>query len=72
MDLVPYHIDITAAFLHERYEGSVPLYVRPIQDFDGNPIRKDTVLQVKEIFMELKMHPKDTLDGSQIITKLGI
>ena len=40
------HIDLTSAFLHERYKGKVPLFLNALPDFDGNRSQGHSVVMV--------------------------
>eukprot|EP00171_Calliarthron_tuberculosum_P009878 IDg9878t1 len=57
------HIDFTAAFLHERYAGPTPLFIKPIPNFDGSQAHPCTAAQVNQTCMELPIAQKFSAKG---------
>ncbi len=49
--LMPYHIDLTSAFLREDYNGPQLLFMKPLPNFDGTPIHPGKIAIVVDTIL---------------------
>lgn len=59
------HVDISAAFLHEAYQGAEPLYVHFIPDFDGSTVTNRQIHRVTRNIYGTRHAPRIYTDGIQ-------